>query len=466
MASWRMKLETYCFSWKRGDNMFRKMTVIRRIGWLAACLALFAGALSAQGSQGNSGQSPSQSNQQPQQNAPSQQPPAAPEPQPSSPITPIQDVTAPPTGSPSNAPAIAPTNTPPAVEPKGTVIEEVVARVNNDVITTVDLEHSRASMLDDIRQSCSGCSEAQIDAEYNAKLPDVLRDLIDQSLLVQRAKDMDINVESDVVKKLDEIRQENHIDTMEDLEAKIEAAGIDFEDYKNNIRTQLLTQQVIRQEVGERIIISHEEVQKYYNDHPDEFTRPEQVVLREIFISTENKPDSDIPALRKKADTMLDRVHNGDDFGELAKHFSDSSTAPQNGELGTFQRGQLAPAIEDKVFKMNRNDVTDVIETKTGFLILQVEQHYAAGLQPLDKVENEVEDKLYSQKMEPALRDYLKQLRQDSYVQVKPGYTDTAGVPSTSIEEVSPTTDEEKQKKGRRRFWVFGKRKTVSSSSS
>jgi len=365
------------------------------------------------------------------------------------------------------APAAAPAGPPTSpTQPKPVVIEEVVARVNDEIITTSDLQHARDSMMDDIRQSCAGCTPEQIQAQYDAKQSDLLRDLIDQSLLVQRGKDLDINVESDVVKRLDQIRQQNNIPSMEELEAKIEAAGMDFEDYKNNIRTEILTQEVVRREVGSRIIISHEDVANYYKAHPDEFTRPEQVVLREIFISTDKKDPSEIPALRKKADDMLDRVHNGDDFGELAKHFSDGGTAAEGGELGTFQHGQLAADIEDQVFKMSRNDVTGVIETKTGFLILQVEQRYAAGLQPLDKVEEEINNKLYMTKMEPALRAYLKQLREDSYVEVKPGYIDTAAVATNGIVEVSPAPDTAKKKNGMKRFLLFGKRRSSTSSSS
>jgi peptidyl-prolyl cis-trans isomerase SurA len=408
---------------------------------------------------------PAQQPQQPssQQAAPQPQPPpSAPQEQPGTPAPlNIENVTAPKPDATPAPPASAPAH------PKSFVLEEVVARVNDEVITTSDLQQSRDTLMGDVRQSCTGCTPEQIQAQYDAKQPDILRDLIDQSLLVQRAKDMDINVESDVVKRLDEIRQSNNIASMEELESKIEAAGLDYEDYKSNIRTELLTQEVIRREVGSRIIISHEEVGKYYKDHPDEFTRPEQVVLREIFINTDKKDPADIPALRKKADDMLNRVHNGDDFGELAKHFSDGSTAAQGGELGVFKHdGTLATDIEDKVFKLNRNEVTDVIEAKTGFLIIQVEQHYAAGLQPLDKVEEEINSKLYMSKMEPALRDYLKQLRQDSFVEVKPGYVDTAAVPSTGIVEVSPVPDATKKKNGTKRFWLFGKRRSTTSSSS
>jgi peptidyl-prolyl cis-trans isomerase SurA len=289
---------------------------------------------------------------------------------------------------------------------------------------------------------------------------DLLRDLIDQSLLTQRAKDQGINVDTDVIKRLDGIRQQNKLPSMEALEAEITKSGQDFEEFKGQLRDQMLTQELIRKEVGSKIIISHEEIVKYYNEHKAEFVRPETVVLREIFVSTEGKPDADIPALRKKAEGLRDRIlNNGEDFGEFAKRYSDSPTAPQMGELGTFQRSQLDPKIAEKVFALNRSQMTDVMETKTGFEILQVRERYEAGEQPLDKVDPEISNKLYEEKMEPGLRAYLEMLREDSYVQIKPGYTDTAAVKAEPIEEVAaaPDKDDSKSKSGKR-FGIFPKK--------
>jgi peptidyl-prolyl cis-trans isomerase SurA len=248
---------------------------------------------------------------------------------------------------------------------------------------------------------------------------------------------------------------------METLEKEVTKSGQDFEDFKSQIKNQLLTQEVIRKEVGSRIIISHEDVVKYYDAHKQDFVRPEMVVLREIFVSTENKPAADIPALRKKAENLRDRVlKNGDDFGELAKHFSDSPTAQQSGELGAFERSKLDPNVSEKVFALNRGQMTDVVEAKTGFEILQVRERYQAGEQPLDKVEPEISSRLYEEKMEPGLRAYLQTLREDSYVQIKPGYSDTAAVTSQPIEEVAVTPDKDAKKKSGRRLLVLPKKKT------
>ena len=347
---------------------------------------------------------------------------------------------------------------------KSTVIEEIVARVNNEIITREDLDNARRSVAREIQDACTNCTSQHIQDQVDAKDKDLLRDLIDQSLLVQRAKDDGIKVDAEVIKRHDAIRQQNKLASMDELDDEIRKSGQDPEDFKAQIRDQLLTQEIIRKEVGSRIIISHEDVVKYYNDHKSEFVRPATVVLREIFVSTEGKPDADIPALRKKAENLRDRVlKNGDDFGELAKHYSDSKdTAQQGGDLGTFERRQLDPKIAEKVFALNRAQMTDVFEIKGGFEILQVRERYDAGEQPLEKVEPEISNKLYEQKMEPALRAYLLTLREDSFVQVKPGYVDTAAVKSEPIEEVAAAADPkgDPPKKSARKFPLLPKKKS------
>ena len=173
---------------------------------------------------------------------------------------------------------------------KSTVVEEIVARVNNDIITREDLAKARTTLVDEVRNDCPKCSDEQVREQTAAKDKDLLRDLIDQSLLTQRAKDNGINVDADVIKRLDAIRQQNHLASMDDLDNEIRKSGQDPEDFRAQLRDQLLTQELIRKEVGSKIIVSHEDAVKYYADHKSEFVRPETVVLREIFVSTEGKP--------------------------------------------------------------------------------------------------------------------------------------------------------------------------------
>jgi peptidyl-prolyl cis-trans isomerase SurA len=325
---------------------------------------------------------------------------------------------------------------------KGAVIEEIVARVNNDVISLSDFQKADAALRQEIGQSCQGCSPEKLEAEYKDRSKTLLRDLIDQQLLIQRGKDMGLSVETEVIKRLDDVRKQNGMASLEELEKAVEGEGLTWEDYKSQIRNSLLTQEVIRKEVGSRINIGQEEVKQYYDQHKEEFNRPELVVLADIFLSTEGRSPEEAEAVYHKAEDLHNRVARGEEFSELAKRYSEGPTAKEGGALGTYERGQLSKQIEDVVFKMNKDQLTDIIQTKTGYEILKVLDHYQAGLQPMDKVQNEIMNRIYLQKMQPNLRDFLAQLREESYVTVKPGYTDTAAVPGASvIQEVSPTPD-------------------------
>jgi peptidyl-prolyl cis-trans isomerase SurA len=353
----------------------------------------------------------------------------------------------------------APAKKPAVSESEGKVIEEIVARVNNEVITRSEFEHSKVTAEEDAKSDCQNrCTPEQLKALTEDRQKNALRDLIDQSLLVQRAKDMGISVEPDVIKQLDQIRIENKLPSMEALEQAVSGQGMNWEDFKNNIRTGLLTKKVIQSEVGSHINVTKEEIQKYYDEHKSEFVRPEQVALRSIEINTTGKDEAEVAELKKKAETALKRIQDGEDFGEIAKRYSDGSTAKQGGYLGVYKRGELSKELEDTVFSMKKNGLTGVMETKQGFLIMQVLEHYDEGEQALAKVQNEIEGKLYDQRLEPALREYLKTLREESYVVIKPGYQDAAGGSNSEIQEVSATPEVTKSKKGHKKYLLFGKK--------
>ena len=341
----------------------------------------------------------------------------------------------------------------------GKTVEEIIARVNNEIITRSEYDKARQSAAEEAKSECQNrCTPEQLQIAIEDGQKNTLRTLVDQSLLVQRAKDMGVSVEPELIKKLDAIRTENKLASMEELEKAVSGQGMNWEDFKNNIRSTLLTQRVISSEVGSHITISDEEVTKYYEAHKTEFVRPEQVALREIVVSTEGKKPEDLPDLKKKAETALKRVQDGEDFGEIAKRLSDGSTKNQGGFLGIYKRGELSKELEDKVFKMKRKELTEVMETKQGFLVLEVLEHYDEGEQSLAKVKNEIMDKLYSGRMEPAMREYLKTLREQSYVVIKPGFQDIAGGGGSEIQEVSATPEVSKAKKGHKKFLLFGKK--------
>ena len=193
-------------------------------------------------------------------------------------------------------------NVPP---PKGLVLEQIIARVNDDIITTHQYQGALDALRQEIKQDCSGCAPAKLASEYDTQKKDVLRDLIDQSLLVQRAQDEGINVDIDVIKQLDDIRQQYKLDSMDALRRAVEASGLNWDDYKDSIKKHLLTQKLIQHDVGGTVQIDHEAVRKYYEGHKSEFNRPETVVIREIFLSTKGKTPKEVEEIKKKIDEWM-----------------------------------------------------------------------------------------------------------------------------------------------------------------
>ena len=336
---------------------------------------------------------------------------------------------------------------------KGAVVEEIVARVNNQIITLSDYNQAVGLLQGEVEHDCQGCPPDKIQAEIADQKKDVLRGLVDTALLVEHAKDLGISVETDIIKQLDQVRKDNKLDSMEDLQKAVEATGLAWEDYKTQMRNKLLTQEVISREVGGRMNFTSDEIKQYYDEHKQEFDTPEEVFLSSIFLSTDGKTPEESAAVHQKADDLHNRILKGEDFTQLATRYSEDDAAAQGGSMGAFKRGMLAKQIEDVVFAMNKGDVTDVIQVKTGFEIFKVVNHFQAGVQPLDKVTDAIQNKLYEQKMEPAMRSYLAELREESYVMIKPGYTDTAAVTGAGvIREVAPTPDTPGKKKEKKKL--------------
>ena len=324
-----------------------------------------------------------------------------------------------------------------------TVVEEIIARVNNSIITRADLRRAREQLYTDARQQPDAAAAEQSAREHEK---DLLRDLIDQQLMVAKAQDLGVNADTDLVKRLDDLRKQMHADSMEDLEKAAQAQGISFEDFKQNLKNNLITQKVISQEVGGHINVSNAEIQQYYEQHKSEMERPEQVRLSEVLISTQAAPavknakgetalpDAPSPDMvaqaQDKANQVYEMLKKGGNFDDLAKKYSTGPTSSIGGDLEYFKRGTLSKELESKVFAMQAGQYTEPIRTNQGFVILKVTEHQSAGVPPLKEVENHIQEQIYLTKMQPALRDYLTKLREEAYIDIKPGYLDTGASPN------------------------------------
>jgi peptidyl-prolyl cis-trans isomerase SurA len=330
----------------------------------------------------------------------------------------------------------------------GTPVVEIIARVNDRVITNSDLQRAEAQLADDSRQNNWTLEQ------YNKAQKNLLRDLIDQQLLLSKGKQLGITGDTELIKRLDDIRKQNHLASLDDLEKAVEQQGTSYEDFKANIRNNIITQEVVRDEVGSRIQISQPEIRQYYQEHLQNFTQPESVHLREILIPTPDNPtDAQLNAADAKAKEVESKLKAGGDFPALAKEYSGGPTAQEGGDLGDFKRGALAKVLEDQTFGLPVGGYTAPIRTRQGYIILQVTRHVPGGTQPMQKVEPEIEQDIYMQKISPAVRQYLTRLREEAYIDIRPGYTDSAA----SAKESKPTyaaytPPQPKKKKKKKRF--------------
>ncbi len=347
----------------------------------------------------------------------------------------------------------------PALAPADTVVEEIITRVNNEIITRSEYVRSRDQLKQEVQQQ----DPANADKVFAEKQRDVLRDLIDQQLLLQKAKDLGITGDTELIKRLDEMRKQMNLGSMEELEKAAEAQGASYEEFKQNLRNQIITQKVISDEVGRKLAMNKDDVKKFYEEHRAEMEHPESVRLSEILVSpkfpkpqvgADGKPipvsDADtqaaLDAAKAKAEDLLNQIKKGAKFADLAKKSSDGPSAQDGGDLREFNRGTLSKELEDKVFALKAGETTDVVRTKQGYVILQVTEHQTAGIPTLKEVEPRIQDALYMQKLQPALRAYLTQLREEAYIDYKNGYVDT-GASAKQTKPVETSAKEEKNAK-------------------
>jgi peptidyl-prolyl cis-trans isomerase SurA len=364
----------------------------------------------------------------------------------------------------------------------GQVVEEIIARVNNQIITRSEFERSKDQLKEEVKQQ----DPNDPDKAFAEHEKNILRDLMDQQLLLDKGKDLGITGDTDLIKQLDQMRKDMKLDSMEALEKEAVKQGVSWEDFKQNKRNQIITQKVIGEEVSSKLSIGKDEEQKFYDEHKSEMEQPEYIRLSEILVAPKAStpaitpdpnaagsapavgPPADeaakaatdeaaLSAAQAKANDLLKQIRGGASFEDIAKKYSDGPSAADGGALGMFKRGQLAKELEDRTFAMKAGDVTDVIRTKQGYVILKVVDHQQAGIPPMKDVLPKIMDALYLEKLQPALRAYLTKLREDAYIDVKQGYVDTGASPNqTKPIETAAAKESDAKKLGKKKHKKLG----------
>jgi peptidyl-prolyl cis-trans isomerase SurA len=310
------------------------------------------------------------------------------------------------------------------------VVEEIAAKVNSEIVTRGDLE--KAHRDNEQRLRAEGLTGPRLAEALNEANTNALQDLIDQILLVQKGKDLDIKVDPEINRELARIQVDSKISDPEKFKDFVrEQTGMSYEDYRDFLKRKLLAQQVIGHEVSYKIQIPEPELKKYYDEHLTKYVRKDsQVYLSQILLSTEGKTPEQVTAAETKAKDLVARARKGEKFTDLVRENSDDpETAKNGGMLPPYQKGMLVPQIENIVFKEKKGYITEPIKVPQGFLILKIEERFEAGQASFEEVKQNIQEEMAAPKMEPKIREYLTRLREEAFMQIKDGYTDTGAAP-------------------------------------
>jgi peptidyl-prolyl cis-trans isomerase SurA len=324
------------------------------------------------------------------------------------------------------------------IDPGVKVVEEIVAKVNSDIVTRGELAKQRQELEAELRTK--GLIGDALQAAIDAHIADVLRDQIDQLLLVQKGKELNINVDAEVNRRIADIQSESKIADPEKFHDWVrEGSGETFEDFKLQMHNQYLTQRVLSEEVWRNITIPSAEMHKYYDEHKKDFMREDVVLLRDILVATPDNSPEKVAAAEKKARSLADRARKGEKFGDLARQNSDGPTATNDGELGSFKKGQLRKEVEDIVFSHDKGYITDPVKTPAGYEVYRIEERYSAGQASFDEVESQINSLMAEPRGGARVRQYLTTLRTNAFLQIKAGYIDSGAAPGKDTTWKDPT---------------------------
>jgi peptidyl-prolyl cis-trans isomerase SurA len=291
------------------------------------------------------------------------------------------------------------------------VVAVARAEIANRIVATIDGEPITAHEL------------RQYGKEHGvAGSPDqqVLDALITEKLLEKEIKAQGIAArDEDIDRYVEEIRARNGMDA-ERFEKALVAQGMTLEKYRAKVKAEIEKAQLVNREIRQRVNISPEEIQRYYDAHGADYAIEERVKVRDIFFALEpGADDAAVARTRAKAMEVRELALGGRDFGALAAQFSEGPGADRNGELGTFGRGEMDRDLERAAFALEPAKVSEPVRTTAGFHLLRVDQRIAAGRRPLEDVKDEIREALYNDALEERFQNWLsRDLRERHHVEV------------------------------------------------
>lgn len=337
-----------------------------------------------------------------------------------------------------------------AQEGEPVVVDEVIAQVNDGIVTLSQLKREMRERIDTMKQN--GMTEQQAIAEVEKRKPELIAILINEQLLIQKGKELELTqrVEDEVNKRMLQVAKENGINSMDKLCEAMKQSGMSCEDTRATMRTEIMKQAVMEGEVDSQIFYGKtaDELHKYFDAHKDKFVKPETVELSEIFLGLAGKSETDVKA---RAADLVKQARGGADFCTLAAAYSERPAPPGQKpcKVGEFLIPELRPDIAGAIKSVAAGGVSEPLKTDEGYQILHVDKR-TAGSNAATFNENAVRAAMTGEESPKAREDYLQKLRNEAYVKVAANYQDSV-LPLLKIVPPPAATkrDQPEKKKGK-----------------
>lgn len=295
----------------------------------------------------------------------------------------------------------------------GEVIEAIVAVVNDEIITLSEYRQEFEMNYQSLRAQYEGEEFTQ---QYENMKKNLLESMITDRLLLQEAEKRDIDVSEQVRMTIENIKKENAIESDEKLKRLMRQQGINFEDWRQQIERNQLKQAVIFSEVVRDIAVDDSELVEYYNQHKEEFVEPVEYELSAIYVSSQGNGKEEI---ENKKSEIVERLESGEKFKEVAAQYTEGPEKESQGSLGTFKKGELAEDLEKSVEKLKVGEHTSWMKVQNGWYMYKLEGKKEKRVKPFDEVRKEIEEKLFNQKRQKKMQEFLQELRETNYVEIK-----------------------------------------------
>jgi parvulin-like peptidyl-prolyl isomerase len=293
------------------------------------------------------------------------------------------------------------------------VIEEIVAVVNDDIIT---LSQFKAEHEDFYRALSAQFKGEEFEKRYAAMKENLLEKMITDLLLLQEAKKIEgINPDEQLRLWLENLKKDNNMNSDAELIRAFEQQGIDFEEWKKKMRENMMREAVIYSEVRASIVVDDSEIVNYYKLHPEEFTELPEYKLRAIYLSAEGENEEDIEAKKQE---INEKISSGEDISSLAGRYSEGPEKDNQGELGSFKKGELEKVLEQAVEKLKVGEITPWLKARAGWFLLKLEERKESRLKSFEEARKEIEEKFFNEKSQKKLQEFLKELKEKSYIKI------------------------------------------------